>query len=78
MLQQHNNQLCLFSACFNGLYNAMFSTILIDVIGMGKFQSSLGFVTLVHGISIAIFFPISGKLFSLTELQTRAMGIYPG
>lgn len=54
--------MALIMACFYGLYNAMFATILIDIIGMAKFQSSLGFVTLVHGMSIAIFFPVSGFL----------------
>ena len=49
-----------FTACVYGLYQSMYPTILIDCIGLERFQSSLGFVTLVHGISIAVFFPISG------------------
>ena len=47
-------------ACFVGLYTSTYATILIEFIGLGKFQSSLGFVTLIHGVSIAIFFPICG------------------
>ena len=39
----------------------MFATILIECIGLEKFQSSLGFTTLIHGVSIAIFFPVAGK-----------------
>ena len=50
-----------FAACFYGLYGSMYAVILIECIGQEKFQSSLGFVTMVHGFSIAIFFPVSGK-----------------
>jgi hypothetical protein len=39
---------------------SVFSVILIEVIGPEKFKSCLGFVTVVHGTSIAVFFPIAG------------------
>ena len=39
---------------------SVFSVLLIEVIGPEKFKSSLGFVTVIHGTSIAVFFPIAG------------------
>ena len=47
-------------ACFYGWYGSMYATILIDTIGLDKFQSSLGFVSVIHGLSIGTIFPISG------------------
>ena len=49
-------------ACFYGWYTSMYTTILIDCVGLGKFQSSLGFVSVVHGMSIAVCFPVAGVL----------------
>lgn len=40
----------------------MYAVVLMDVIGPEKFKSSLGFGTLVHGTSIAVFFPIAGMV----------------
>ena len=38
----------------------MYSTILIDCVGLDKLQSSIGFFSVVHGISIAACFPFAG------------------
>jgi hypothetical protein len=39
---------------------SLFGVVLMEVIGPEKFKSSLGFGQLVHGATIAIFFPVTG------------------
>lgn len=43
-----------------GQYMSMFAVFLMDIIGAEYFKKSLGFVTVVHGASIAVVFPIGG------------------
>lgn len=35
----------------------------MDVIGPAQFKKCLGFLTLVHGLSVATFFPVGGESF---------------
>ena len=40
----------------------MYTPVLVDCVGLEKLQSSLGFVSVIHGISMGAFYPITGML----------------
>ena len=46
----------------------MYTPVLVDCVGLEKLQSSLGFVSVIHGISMGSFFPITGSLSKLIDL----------
>ena len=47
--------------CCSQLYWALHALILVDYLSLDKLRSSLGFMTLCHGISIAVVLPIAGE-----------------
>lgn len=61
-----------------GQYMSIYAVLLMDVIGPEKFKSSLGFGTLVHGTSIAVFFPIAGLLRDATGSYVASFHLLGG
>ena len=43
------------------LYWAMHAVILVDYLTVAKLKSSLGFMTLCHGMAISVMLPVAGK-----------------
>ena len=39
----------------------MFAVILAEHIGMERFKSALGFIGMIHGATMALFFPVTGS-----------------
>ncbi|XP_045200512.2 monocarboxylate transporter 12-like [Mercenaria mercenaria] len=61
-----------------GQYMSVYAVLLMEVIGPEKFKSSLGFGTLVHGTSIAVFFPIAGLLRDITGSYVASFHLLGG
>lgn len=61
-----------------GQYLSMYAVLLMEVIGPEKFKSSLGFGTLVHGTSIAVFFPVAGGLRDVTGSYVASFHLLGG
>ncbi|XP_052785078.1 monocarboxylate transporter 12-like [Mya arenaria] len=61
-----------------GQYISMYAILLMDVIGVDKFKQSLGFGTLVHGVSVAIFFPVAGLLRDYTGSYVSSFHLVGG
>ncbi|XP_045200121.2 uncharacterized protein LOC123554208 [Mercenaria mercenaria] len=61
-----------------GQYMSLYAVLLMEVIGPEKFKSSIGFGTLVHGASIAIFFPVAGLLRDVTGSYVASFHLLGG
>ena len=44
-----------------GAYISLYAVVILEHIGLDRFKGALGWATMCHGVTNAIYFPITGK-----------------
>ncbi|ELU01024.1 hypothetical protein CAPTEDRAFT_208364 [Capitella teleta] len=60
----------VFAGCFgflNGSYHSLYTTLLVDIVGLSELPKAMGYIQLVKCIISAISFPLAGLLFDVTQ-----------